>query len=266
MKPLWYAEYMYAKIIDGPAFSAERNAYEYLKGQILTGELPAGAALRQEEIADKLKISRIPVRDAIRHLAAGGFVTFETNRRVTVTMLNEADVSELFEMRAVLEGLAARHATKALTDADITRLTWLADQMNNAETMVDQWMPLHHEFHSVLCEAAGMPQLAKEIRGLEQRLQPHVRILVEVHGVAELRLSRHDSVVRAIRRRNPDIAERALRKHVLEALREIQASICFSRKKSSISVDELDGSARKSKTRERIGLSRGNGLAAGVTR
>jgi DNA-binding GntR family transcriptional regulator len=257
---------MYTKIMDGPAFSAERNAYEYLKGQILSGELPAGAALRQEEIADKLKVSRIPVRDAIRHLAAGGFVTFESNRRVTVTMLHESDVSELFEMRAVLEGLAARHATKALSDADITRLSWLADQMNNAETMVDQWMPLHHEFHSLLCGGAGMPRLAKEIRGLEQRLQPHVRILVEVHGAAELRLSRHDTVVRAIRSRNADLAERAVRKHVLEALREIQASIRFSRKETTVSSSHEHGLARRSKDRVRIRPSGANGIAVSTTR
>ena len=255
---------MYTNLVDGPAFSAERNAYEYLKGQILSGELPAGAPLRQEEIAAKLNISRIPVRDAIRHLAAAGFVTFESNRRVTVTMLQESDVSELFEIRAVLEGLAARHASKALSDANIARLTWLADQLNRAETMVDQWMPLHHEFHMLLCSAAGMPTLTKEITSLEQRLQAHVRILIEVHGAAELRLSRHVSVVRALRSRDPDFAERAMRKHVLEALREIQASIRLSRKKPSIPRSDKPF-ARTPKLVERKESRATNGASAART-
>jgi DNA-binding GntR family transcriptional regulator len=68
-------------------FSAERAAYEYLLGEIFAGRLQGGCSIRQEEIAERLSLSRIPVRDAIRHLVGEGFLTLESNRRVTVTLL-----------------------------------------------------------------------------------------------------------------------------------------------------------------------------------
>src|SRR5262249_33108490 len=74
---------MYTKMSknSGPPVSAERAAYEYLQGEILSGRLPGGSCVRQEEIAQRLSVSRIPVRDAIRHLAGDGLLTIENNRR-----------------------------------------------------------------------------------------------------------------------------------------------------------------------------------------
>src|SRR5437016_14114112 len=123
-----------------PAQSAEWSAYEYVRQEILTGRLPGGSPVRQEAIAARLGVSRIPVRDAIAHLAADGLVTYESNRRVIVTVLRENDLSELFKMRAVLEGLAARHAAANLTDKDLDQLAWLAARMDKTETVEDQWI------------------------------------------------------------------------------------------------------------------------------
>lgn len=210
---------------DGPQQSAERTVYEYLHGAILSGRLPGGTPIRQEEIAALLGVSRIPVRDAIRHLAAAGLITFESNRRAVVTLLKEDDLSELFAMRAVLEGLAARHAVANLTGDDLNRLVWLAEQMDQKDSTVDLWMPVHIEFHEFLCSRAGMPRLAAEINRLRQRVEPYVRVQIALHGAAELRLSRHGAVVKGIRGRDPERAERIVRDHVMQASREIRATI-----------------------------------------
>ncbi len=220
---------------DGPARSAEQVAYEYLRDGILTGWLPSGTPLRQEDIAARLGLSRIPIRDALRLLAARGLVTFEANRRAVVTLLQESDLSELFEMRAVLEGLAARHAVGHLTEQDLDRLAWLANRMDETEATGDLWMPSHDEFHELLCDRSGMPRLAGEIKRLRQRVEPYVRILIMVHGAAELKLSRHDSLLGVLRSGDPNQAEQALRGHVMQATREIRASLRSS---------QIDPSAR----------------------
>lgn len=210
----------------GPAPSAEWTAYEYLRGEILSGRLPGGSPIRQEAIAGQLGLSRIPVRDAIAHLAANGLVTYESNRRVRVTVLQEADLVELFEMRAVLEGLAARHAVARLTDADFEQLSWLAARMDKTERAEDQWIPVHNEFHELLCRRAGLPRLFREIHRLRQSVEPYVRVLITLDGAAELRTSRHNQLVNSIiRNRDPDHAEKAVRDHIQHASRAIAASI-----------------------------------------
>jgi DNA-binding GntR family transcriptional regulator len=187
--------------------------------------LVGGEPLRQEQIAAELGLSRIPVRDAIRHLAGSGLVTLESNRRAVVTLLQEEDLSELFAMRAVLEGLAARHAVQNLSDGDFDRLSWLAGHMDELDTQADRWMPMHVEFHDLLCICAGMPRLHTEITRLRHRVDPYVRLLITICGAAELRLSRHKTIISALRGRDPDRAEKALRDHVMQALREIRTAI-----------------------------------------
>jgi DNA-binding GntR family transcriptional regulator len=217
------------QLVGGPGHSAEWTAYEYLRGEILTGRLPGGSPIRQEAIAAQLGMSRIPVRDAIAHLAASGLVTYESNRRVIVTVLQEKDLSELFEMRAVLEGLAARHAVPHLTAQDFDQLSWLAGRMDQTERAEDQWIPIHHEFHEVLCRRAGMPRLTREIHRLRQAVEPYVRVLISLHGAAELSRSRHDNLVESIRNCGPDFAERMVREHIQEASQAIVATLRRSR-------------------------------------
>jgi DNA-binding GntR family transcriptional regulator len=211
--------------MDGPQESAEQTAYKSLRERIVSGRLPGGSPLRQERLAAEFGLSRIPVRDAIRHLVASGLVTFESNRRAVVTLLDECDLSELFAMRSVLEGLAARHAVPNLSERDIERLVWLANQMDQTERNVDLWMPIHVEFHELICDRSNMPRLCTEITRLRQRVEPYVRVMISLRGVAELRLSRHNSIIKAIRGQDPDCAERTLREHVMQASREIRYSV-----------------------------------------
>jgi DNA-binding GntR family transcriptional regulator len=229
--------------ISGPAQSAERIAYEYLRDEILSGRLPGGSPVRQEAVAAHLGVSRIPVRDAIAHLAASGLVTYEANRRVIVTVLKEKDLLELFEMRAVLVGLAARHAAPHLGADDLSQLTWLAARMDQTETAEDKWIPIHYQFHEVLCQRAGMPRLLREIVRLRQAVEPYVRVLISLHGAAELGTSRHDSLVEGIRNRDPDRAEQLVREHILEASRQIIATIRSSRTGSGAQPPDLPGAA-----------------------
>lgn len=210
----------------GPAISAERTAYEYLRGEILSGRLSGGSPIRQESIAALLGMSRIPVRDAIAHLAASGLVSYEKNRRVVVTVLKEADLVELFEMRAVLEGLAARHAAMKLTKMEFEQLSWLAARMDQTQSSEEQWIPIHHEFHELICRRAGQPRLINEIQRLRQSVEPYVRVLINLNGAAELRTSRHNKLVTDILKDcSPANAERLVREHIEHASRAIATSI-----------------------------------------
>lgn len=251
--------------IGGPVRSAEWTAYEYLKGEILAGRLPGGAPIRQEAIAAQLGMSRIPVRDAIAHLAASGLVTYESNRRVIVTVLKEADLVELFEMRAVLEGLAARRAIAKLTPADFEQLSWLATRMDKTDRQEEQWIPIHNEFHELLCRRAAQPRLSAEIQRLRQRVEPYVRVLISLDGAAELRSSRHNQLVNSIvRNRDPDHAEQVVRKHIEQASVAIAAAIRMSQEQSERKNSDGPSSSRTAQNRRRNAREARVNPAAGV--
>ena len=213
----------------GPSHSAERNVYEHLRHEILTGVLVGGAILQQEDIATRLGVSRIPVRDAIRHLIADGLVNIEANRRAVVTALQEDDLMELFEIRSALESLAAQHAAPNLTDVDIKHLEFLARRMEESNTSNEGWLPVHREFHDILFGRCYMPHLMREIVRLRYNVEPYVRVHIMLHGAAELDSSSHRSLMRDIKSRDPVRAEKAMRAHVMQASAKIIETLQHTR-------------------------------------
>ena len=93
-------------------FSARQEVSDFLRARILTGHFPAGHRLKTSEIAQLLGVSRMPVRDALQVLHSEGLVVLRPNRGAVVTSLTTNDIVDHFEMRAVLEGLAARGLAK----------------------------------------------------------------------------------------------------------------------------------------------------------
>ena len=87
-----------------------------LEEAIVSGEIPPGSTLRQEHLSEQFQVSRTPVREALRRLAALGLVTFEPNRGVRVRMLSLDEIREAFMVRAELESLATEIATLKMTD------------------------------------------------------------------------------------------------------------------------------------------------------
>ena len=129
-----------------PAWTAEEEAYQYIQRRIRMGQFRASARLVPEAIAAEIGTSRMPVRGALRRLASEGLVEIRANRGAIVRGLNEREMVEAFEMRAVLEGLAARHAVIAMRPAHIRRLVDMLDQMERGAEYLD-WTTAHRDFH-----------------------------------------------------------------------------------------------------------------------
>ena len=110
--------------------TAQEEAYLYLRESILSGDLPGGTRLDIARVATHLGMSRMPVREALRQLASEGLVVIRPNRGVAVTQLTPEDVLEIFEMRAALEGLAARLARPHLDEAAFQDLEHILQRMD----------------------------------------------------------------------------------------------------------------------------------------
>lgn len=195
--------------------TAQQQAYVHLQDQIVSGVLSGGTRLRAETIAQELGISRMPVREALRQLDAEGYVTIRPNRGAIVTNRTPEEVIELFEMRAVLEGLAIRTAVKKATPEDYEDLELFLARLKRLEAYSALWVERHDEFHDLLCRLAGRPRLAGEIRRLRLAVRPYLRLYTKTHARPEIAGFEHEVIVAAMKKGNLDRAERAIREHVM---------------------------------------------------
>jgi DNA-binding GntR family transcriptional regulator len=131
--------------------------------------LPPGARLRETDLADRLGISRTPVREAIRQLEADGLVIHLPRQGATVRSLDYAEVIELYEMRAVLEGTAARLAARAASSVELAELAALHADLAAAPAGA-QARELNRQFHRTLLDAAKNRFLLKAMAALQKTM------------------------------------------------------------------------------------------------
>jgi DNA-binding GntR family transcriptional regulator len=208
----------------GPGISAERACYEYLRQKILSGELPPGMPIHQQQVADALGVSRIPVRDALKHLVAEGFLTASGNRHV-VTVISPEDIHEIFLMRSALEGLSARVAATRMTDEALAQLMRLGQRMESSDVTSDEWVAYHEEFHKIIQSFCGMPRLQLEMMRLRTAAEHYLRVFFAQYHMGEVRGHEHRQLAEVLQQRDGELAERAMRAHIEAALSEIARAV-----------------------------------------
>jgi DNA-binding GntR family transcriptional regulator len=197
------------------ASTAQQQAYIYLQDQIVSGALAGGTRLFADAIAKELGTSRMPVREALRQLDAEGHVTIRPNRGAVVTSRTPEEVIELFEIRAVLEGLAVRSATKIVTPDALDDLELYLQRLKRLEANSALWVERHDEFHDLLCRLSGRARLCAEIQRLRLAIRPYIRLYAKLNARPEIPGFEHRHIVAAMRKADPDRAERAIREHIM---------------------------------------------------
>lgn len=144
--------------------TAQQAVLAELRAMIGSGELAPGQRLRQEQLATQLGVSRVPVREALRALAAEGQVTYTPHRGYLVAQLSLAELTECYRLRDLLEDEAVRVAVPRLEEADLARMAAAITDMDRAVNDVAAVAAANRRFHFVLYRAAGMPRLLELIR------------------------------------------------------------------------------------------------------
>jgi DNA-binding GntR family transcriptional regulator len=191
---------------------------ETLLNAILTGEFAPGARIVESQVARQLGVSQATVREALRELEMLGLTISQHHRGVVVRPLTRRGVVEMYEMRALLEGHAARLAIAHVTDASVAALDALVDRMLEVAPAgsLAELIRLDVEFHQSICRMAE--------HGLLERLwaavHPHLWTYVAARGLLDLDSAiiaeRHRPIVAALRSRDADAAVAAMRRHLLE--------------------------------------------------
>ncbi|MBD3788307.1 MAG: GntR family transcriptional regulator [Sphingomonadales bacterium] len=194
-----------------------QSAYRRLLDEIRSGALAPGARLREIELAERLGISRTPVREAIRQLESDGLVTHLPRQGATIRSLDHAEVVELYEMRAVLEGTAARLAARAASDLELAELAALNAELA-AVPAGAQAREINRIFHRTLIEAARNRFLIKAMSALQKTLLILGPTTLAEPDRAVAAVAEHGAVLEALRARDGAGAEAAMRAHVEAAL------------------------------------------------
>ena len=201
--------------------SAERAVGE-LREVILRGELPAGARLGEVELAERLGVSRTPVREALSRLAAEGLVQMVPNRGARVATWTVEELEGVFELRALLEPELTALAVPQATAADADELDALAHEMfevgcTGPQQDLDALVPLNRAFHDRLVALADHPALAGALAGAIH--PPIVARNFHAYDGPSLRrsLAHHVEIVAALRAGDPDWARAVMTSHIHNA-------------------------------------------------
>jgi len=194
--------------------SRSEAAYALLRTAVMDGILQPGQRLREVDVSDWLGMSRTPVREAFRRLERDGLITFVPHKGMTVTVLDHGAIMELYRMREVLEGTAASLAAQHATDAEIDVLKDMISQetpeIGDSQALAAQ----NVAFHNTIYAAAHNRYLLRSLNGLRDSMALLGRTTYSVPGRIETALREHQVVVDAIARRDPTVADSAMRAHL----------------------------------------------------
>jgi len=194
------------------------SAYQHLLEEIREGTLLPGERLREVDLSERLGVSRTPVREAIRQLEADGLVTHVPRQGATVRSLNYAEVMELYEMRAVLEGTAARLAARAASDVELDELDMLNDRLAEAGTGPDA-AQINRVFHATVLDAAKNRFLTKSMLSLQKALLILGPSQLLDGDRAKAAVAEHRRIMAALKARDGALAETEMRAHIQAAQR-----------------------------------------------
>lgn len=196
---------------------AER-VQEALRTAILEGRLQPGTRLRAESLAERLRSSRTPVREALLLLAREGLVEIEPRRGATVRAFDAADLADLYEVRSLIEPHAAALAAQRIDDAGLARLTEVhAESLTidpDAEDGVTRLVALNEAFHRVIIEAAGSPRLTAAMSAVSGIPRVFRSSFWRDPAQRQQSLFCHRELVGAIRSGRGDLAETVMRMHI----------------------------------------------------
>lgn len=207
--------------------SLAESAYRAIRGAILARQIGVGEHLPEEAIAQRLGMSRTPVREALGRLRTEGLVREARPRGYVVSGVMAQDVFDVYAIREELEGLCHRLAATRITPHQLFMLTTITDRMGQALDDPVRFSSLNRDFHGIVVEAAGNPVLTKIMDDLMAIVDRYPVSAYQVEGRSREALAEHRAILEALVRRDAQAAEHAVQHHLrvglqarLEALRQ----------------------------------------------
>jgi len=208
--------------IDAEALRTRSRAdfvYDSLRDAIWEGRFAHGERIREEEIAGVLGVSRTPVREALQRLQQRGLLVVGPGRGLVVAQLTKQQVFELYAMREILEGSAARFAARHANEAEIEILYRIQRELAESSGEALALINLNRRFHQAIYEAAHNQYLLQTLDTLNDSMALLHSATFRVPSRRPQTDEEHRHIVEAIEKRDPEAAEKAAREHIRQAQR-----------------------------------------------
>lgn len=247
---------------------------DVLRRDVLENRLQPGARLREAELAERFGMSRAPIREALRQLAAEGMVAITPRRGAVVVALSTQEFLEAYQLREALEWLAVRLAVPKLSSADVRRLRQYHEQMIEASSRgdVDTFFRANSAFHGLFVERCANRRVQEWYAQMMEQLRRHRMHSVILRGGMQRSAAEHGAILEAVEAGDPEQAAQMMSEHIRVPQRTIENAAAAGRWGDPVegAAASLEGAAAGTAQGATVsvdGTPGGGGLtAAGPTR
>jgi DNA-binding GntR family transcriptional regulator len=199
--------------------SLSQKVYTQIQNDILNGVYKAGDSLVETKLSEELDVSRTPVREALRQLEQEGLVEATPNRGVVVKGITAQDIEDIYTIRMLIEGLAARWAAEKMTEEELKDLkeTVELEEFYTLKNDTEQLLQFDSRFHDIIYRATKSMPLMHTLRTFHHYVQRARIVSIKSPGRAKLALEEHKAIYEAIKERDAEKAERLATEHVRNA-------------------------------------------------
>ncbi len=193
------------------------KAYSKIKMQIVTTAMPPGSVISEAQLMDELRLGRTPIREAIKQLQAENLVTVTPRRGMFVADITVTDLTHIFEVRIVLEALAARLAAQRITPDQLSELRRLAEEyQHTSSNNKTQLIQLDEAFHTLIAEAANNKFLSKELAHYYNLSLRIWYLAINFAQPEDIDVVAHIEILEAIEAHHAEKAAKRMKQHVEE--------------------------------------------------
>ncbi len=194
--------------------------YETVRSLIVSGALEPGTRVGEEDYARHFAVSRTPVREAFLRLQAERLLERSSGRSLIVAGVTADEILEVYVVRVVVDGLAARLAAEAARPQDVSELRWQNDRLREAAVAGDasNMAVINRQLHESICRAGRNDFLLEMMVTVHERIRRFPGTTFLHGGRPESAIREHDEIIAAIARRKPDDAEARARAHMANAM------------------------------------------------
>lgn len=203
------------KKIDGIENLTDR-AYQILKGYIVTLPMNVDVKLSETRLAAELGISKTPVREALRQLAAEGLIDIQSRRGTFLVRFSSEDVKEIFDIREYLEALAVNELVTKINDRDIEKLSKLVTDSNSSALAGDKakYNELDASFHALMVFLSGNKRLYRIFNTIQAQVQGLRTRSIRLPGRPDKSNKEHWEILKALQKKDQKVAEELVRQHI----------------------------------------------------
>lgn len=204
--------------------SLRARVFVRIENDILNGKYKPGESLTESQIASELKVSRTPVREAIRQLELEGLLAYVPNKGAIVKGLSSEDVRDIFEIRIKIEGLAAKRAAANITASQLKELKEVVEfeEFYTHKDDTCQILRLDTKFHEIIFRASGSRLLDHTLTSFHHYIQRARNLSLKDKERAKKALAEHMAIMMAIEKRDREKAETLMEEHITNASENIE--------------------------------------------